>query len=74
MAKEMNVRCDFLVNCLTCELPEHTMDVMLKAWTRMGEHMFREDVYTHTLKYRRWNNELRPFQSLKRRVANIFQK
>ena len=27
-----------------------------------------------TLKYRRWNNELRPFQSLKRRVANIFQK
>ena len=27
-----------------------------------------------TLKYRRWNNELRPFHSLKRRVANIFQK
>ena len=27
-----------------------------------------------TLKYRRWNNELRPFCSLKRRVANIFQK
>ena len=41
---------------------------------RMGEHTFREDVYTWTLKYRRWNNELRPFQSLKRRVANIFQK
>ena len=59
---------------LTCELPEHTMDVMLKVWTRMGEHTFREDVYMHTLKYRRWNNELRPFQSLKRRVANIFQK
>ena len=40
----------------------------------MGEHTFREDVYTCMLKYRRWNNELRPFQSLKRRVANIFQK
>ena len=40
----------------------------------MGEHTFREDVHMHTLKYRRWNNELRPFQSLKRRVANIFQK
>ena len=36
--------------------------------------MFREDVYTCTLKYRKWDNELRPFQSLKRRVANIFQK
>ena len=40
----------------------------------MGEHTFREDVYMHTLKYRRWNNELRPFRLLKRRVANIFQK
>ena len=59
MAKEMNVNCDFLANHLTCELPEHTMDVMLKVQTRMGGHTFREDAY---LKYRRWNNELRPFQ------------
>ena len=50
------------------------MDVVLKVRTRTGEHTFREDVYTCTLKYRRWNNELRPFQSLKRRVANILQK
>ena len=72
MTKEMNVNCDFLANCLTCELPEHMMDMMLKVWMRTGEHTFREDVYTCTLKYRRWNNELRPFRSLKRRVANIF--
>ena len=70
----MNVNCDFLSSHLTCELPEHTMDMMLKVQTRTGEHTFREDVYTHTLKYRRWNNELRPFWSLKRRVMNIFQK
>ena len=57
----MNVRCDFLVNCLTCELPDHTMDVMLKVLTRMGEYTFREGVYTCPLKYRRWNNELKPF-------------
>ena len=31
-------------------------------------------MYTRTLKYRRWNNELRPFHSLKRRVADIFSK
>ena len=74
MAKEMNVSCDFLANGLTCELPGHMMDMMLKVQTRTGEHTFREDVYMHTLKYRRWNNELRPFQSLKRRVANIFRK
>ena len=70
----MNVQCNFLKNRLTCVLPEHTMDVMLKGRTRSGEHMFREDVYTRTLKYRRWNNELQPFCSLRKRVANMCQK
>ena len=50
------------------------MDVLLKVRTKSGEHTFREDVYTRTLKYRRWNNKLRPFRSLKRRVADIFLK
>ena len=36
--------------------------------------MIREDIYTRTLKYRRWNNELRPFHSLKKRVAWMFHK
>ena len=72
MAKEMNVSCDFLTHNLMCMLPDNTMDVLLKVRTKSGEHTFREDVYTRTLKYRRWNNELRPFCSLKRRVANIF--
>ena len=53
MAKEMNVTCDFLMNRLVCELPEHTMDVMLKVRTKTGEHTFQEDVYTQTLKCRR---------------------
>ena len=74
MAKEMNVSCDFLEHKLHCVLPENTMDVLLKGRTKTGEHTFREDVYTRTLKYRRWNNKLRPFCSLKRRVADIFQK
>ena len=74
MAKEMNMRYSFLENNLTCVLPEHTMDVLLKVRTRLGEHTFWEDVYTRTLKYRRWNNELRPFHSLKKRVANMFHK
>ena len=74
MAKDMNVRCNFLENNLMCVLPEHTMDVLLKVRTRSGEHTFQEDIYTRTLKYRRWNNELRPFHSLKKRVANMFHK
>ena len=74
MAKEMNVTCDFIQHNLTCTLPENTMDVLLKVCTRLEEHTFREDVYTRTLKYRRWNNELRPFRSLKKRVARMFWK
>ena len=52
----------------------NTVDVLLKVRTKSGEHTFREDIYMRTLKYRKWNNELRPFRSLKRRVADIFQK
>ena len=74
MAKEMNVTCDFIEHSLNCMLPENTMDVLLKVQTRSGEHTFREDIYTRTLKYRRWNNELRPFRSLKKRVAWMFHK
>ena len=70
----MNVTCDFTEKQLVCELPEQTMDVLLKIRTKTGEHMFREDVYTHTLKYHRWNNQLKHFRLLKRRVANIFRK
>ena len=57
----MNVTCDFLTKQL-CELPEQTMDVLLKIRTKMGEHTFKEDVYTHTLKYHRLNNQLKPFR------------
>ena len=74
MAKEMNVTCNFLAKWLVCKLPEQTMDVLLKVRMKTGEYTFREDVYTHTLKYRRWNNQLKPFRLLKRRVANIFRK
>ena len=74
MAKEMSVSCDFLEHNLTCVLPENTMDILLKVRTKSGEHTFREDIYTRTLKYRRWNNELRPFRSLKKRVAPMFWK
>ena len=74
MAKKMNVTCDFIEKQLVCKLPEKTMDVLLKIRTKTGEHTFQEDVYMHTLKYCRWNNQLRPFRSLKKRVANILCK
>ena len=74
MAKEMSVTCDFIQHNLHCVLPENTMDILLKVHTRLGEHTFREDIYARTLKYRKWNNELRPFHLLKKRVVQMFCK
>ena len=70
----MEVSCDFIGKQLVCMLPNQMMDVLLKVHTKTGEHTFREDVYMCSLKYRMWNNQLRPFRSLKKRVANIFRK
>ena len=70
----MNVTCDFIEKQLFCTLPNQMMDVLLKIRTRTGEHTFQEDVYTCSLKYHRWNNQLKPFRSLKKRVASIFRK
>ena len=74
MAKEMEVSCDFVGKQLVCMLPNQMMDMLLKVHMNTGEHTFREDVYMCSLKYRMWNNQLRPFRSLKKRVANIFRK
>ena len=74
MAKDMEVSCDFMRKQLVCMLPNQMMDVVLKVHTKTGEHTFREDVYMCFLKYRRWNNQLRPFRLLKKTVANIFRK
>ena len=74
MAKEMEVSCDFIGRQLVCMLSNQTMDMLLKVHTKTGEHTFREDVYMHSLKYRMWNNQLRPFRSLKKSVVNISRK
>ena len=70
----MDVSCDFIGKWLVCTLPNQMVDMLLKVHMKTGEHTFREDVYMHSLKYRSLNNQLRPFRSLKKRVANIFRK
>ena len=70
----MEVSCDFIGKQLVCTLTNQMVGVLLKVCTKTGEHTFREDVYMHSLRYRMWNNQLRPFRSLKKRVANIFLK
>ena len=70
----MEVSCDFIGKQLVCMLPNQMMDVLLKVCIKTREHTFREDVYTCSLKYRIWNNQLRPFRSLKKRVVNILER
>ena len=73
MAKEKEVSCDFIGKQLVCMLPNQMMDVLFKVHMKI-EHTYREGVYMCSLKYRMWNNQLRPFRSLKKRVSNIFRK
>ena len=49
MTKEMNVHCDFPDKlCLTCELPEHMMDMMLKVRMRMANtHSEKTCIHIH---------------------------
>ena len=56
---------------LICKLPSGTMDILLKIRIKLGEHTFWEDVYTHSQKYHMWNDQHKPFRSLKKGVAHI---
>ena len=60
MAKKIEVNCNFMAKQLVCRLSSGMMD-MLKIRTKLGEHTFREDIYTRSLKYRMWSNHQRPF-------------
>ena len=70
----MEVSCDFVGKQLVGMLPNQIMDMLLKVHTKTGEHTFRQDVYICSLIIECENNQLRPFRSLKKRVANIFRK
>ena len=70
----MDVSCDFLEKQLVCMLLNQTMDVVLKVHYKNRRTTIQGRLYMHSLKYRRWNNQLRPFRLPKKRVANIFRK
>ena len=74
MAKEMEVRCDFIGKQLVCMLPNQMMDMLLKVHTKTGEHTFREDIFMHSLKYRMWNNQLRLFKSLRKEWLTFLER
>ena len=75
MAKEMNVSSDFFGKPFNLWVTRTHNGCDAEGMDKNGKtYIQRRYIYMHTLKYRRWNNELTPFQSLKRRVTNIFQK
>ena len=73
MAKEMNMRCNFLKNNLTCVLPEHMMGCTSEGEDQVRRTYIQEDVYTRTLKYRSGIIGA-TIPLLKKRVANMFRK
>ena len=51
MARSLNSRCDFENGFFTCDLPEDTILLILKAKTQTGNHTLVEDMEKQTEKF-----------------------
>ena len=67
-ARQRSTVCNFVLRYIWCELPEDTVDVMVKVRTMWGTHMLKEDRDNCTLKFRPWSMRTKPFETLKQRL------
>ena len=54
MARSLNSQCDFKKGFFSCDLPEHTVLLILKVKTKTGNHMLVEDTEKQTEKFHLW--------------------
>ena len=72
--RQISTVCSFVLRYVRCELPEDTVDVMIKVRTMHGMHTLREDRDNHTLKFRPWSVRTKPFEALKARLNKYVRK
>ena len=53
--RQISTACSFVLGYVWCELPEDTIDVMVKVRTMQGMHTLKEDRDNCTLKFRLWS-------------------
>ena len=59
-ARQISTVCSFVLRYIRCDLPEDTVDVMVKVRTMWGTHMLKEDRDNYTLRFRPWSRRTRP--------------
>ena len=74
MARQINTACNFLMSYVKCELPEDTVDVMVKVGTLWGTHTLKEDWENHSLKFRPWGAKTKPFEALEVRLFHFLKR
>ena len=64
MACELSANCDLIFGILSCNLPEDSIDMDLKACALQGIHTYKKDRSTQVIKYSSWGTEVKPFPPL----------
>ena len=60
---------DFLFHNFCCALPKDTIDIEVTIQTVDGIHTYRRDRMTQAASYRAWSRQVRPFPSLRKKIA-----
>ena len=73
MACELLMLCDLIFGTLECNLPEETIDVILKGHTLRGKHTFGKDRTTWNIKSSSLGTKVQPYSSLKKKMVEFMR-
>ena len=60
MARHLNATCNFTIGYLICDIPDNTLEIVVKIKTTFGKYMLVEDRERRTVKYRPWGRHNQP--------------
>ena len=66
--RKIRTVCSCVLRYIRCELPEDTIDVIVKVRTMWGTHILKEDRDNCTLRFRPWSMRMKPFKVLGTRL------
>ena len=66
----LKAHCDFDFHYFHCAIPKDTVDVEMTIWMMDGIYTYRRDQTTQITSYSPWSRQVKPFSSLRRKIAN----
>ena len=73
MARQLNATCNFNMGYLICDIPDNTIEVVVKIKTMFGKHTLVKDRERRMVKYRLWQKCNQPHirMEMAKRVAPL---